>query len=70
MFLTIEGGKLVAYAEPRIGSPTVITTAAELAAISDPEHGIWTSSAIDFPHEYTSDPNTLALVALLHGSAS
>jgi hypothetical protein len=65
-FLTIEEGRLVAYTGlgAAWNTVTVIDTPEALEAVTA-EHGALLSSSIHFPHEYTSDPAVLALVALL-----
>ena len=64
-YLTIENGKLVGY---KVGdgmgeTPVIIETAEHLEAVFNRD--MMFSSSVDFAHEYTSDPNVLALVAMI-----
>jgi hypothetical protein len=64
-YLSIENGKLVGY---KVGdgmgeTPVVIETADHLEAVVNRDTMF--SSSLDFAHEYTSDPNVLALVAMI-----
>lgn len=64
-YLTIENGKLVGYkAGDGMGeTPVIIETADHLEAVLNRD--TMCSSSVDFAHEYTSDPNVLALVAMI-----
>jgi hypothetical protein len=68
MFLTIENGRLVVEQD---GVRSVVVDRASMDSLlreaEDNDLMVMGSSSLDFPEEYTTDPDVLALVGYLHG---
>lgn len=67
MFLTIEGGRLVARVGMLDESVTQIENREHLDSMLLQHDGAMCSSTVDFPEEYTDDPAVIAMCRELRG---